>query len=151
MLASAFVFIDVAMNGKIRHAVARRLGCAVQALVLASFALMQGTEVCFCSPDENGPCEECAHGYVHGRAADEDSSSARIESAECDHLKIEMPEVVSVDSDVHLPLVVLFALTYPREQDVSASCVEHVPPCATSPPDPGGVFVDYSVRALQRS
>ena len=139
------------MSRKDRNSVARRLGCAIQAVILMFLAMAQGTEVCFCSFDENDTCEECAHDDWHNHIAIGCSSDVHIESAECDHLKIELPDVESADSDVSLPIVVLFALTYPCELDIVASCVEHVPPCATSPPDPGGLFVDYSVRVLQRS
>ena len=130
----------------------RRFGCAIQALLLMFLAATQGTEVCFCSSDENDSGVECAHvDDHHGFVAEDDSSAVHIEAAECDHLKIEMPDVGLVSSGISLPPVIYVAPPYPSELALAVSPFAYVPPYATSPPDPGGSFVDYSVRALQRS
>lgn len=129
----------------------RRIGCAIQALLPIFLATTQGTEVCFCSFDEDGTCVECAHGDDHALAADDDSSTVHIEAAECNHLKIEMPDVGPSIPDLSLSALFYLAPPYPDELVLVASPFAYVPPCATSPPDPGGRFVDYSVRALLRS
>ena len=130
----------------------RRFGCAIQALLLMFLAATQGTEVCFCSFDENDSCVECAHiDDHHGFVAEDDSSAVHIEASECHHLTIEMPDVGSASSDVFLPTVVYLAPPYPIGLELMALSFAYGPPCATSPPDPGGGFVDYSVRVLQRS
>ena len=125
----------------------RRLACAFQALILTFLALMQGTELCFCSLDEDDPCEECAHGL----SAVAHPPCVHVEAAECDHLKFELPDVESVDSEIAAPSLVHIALPRQDEQNVTASCIAYGQPHATSPPVMGGDFVDYSVRALLRS
>ena len=134
------------------HAAVKRVGCSIQAALLMFLAVAQGTEVCFCSLDENNSCVECASvDDHHGFVAEGDSSAVHIEASECHHLTIEMPDVGSASSNVFLPDVVYLAPPYPSELELTAASIAYVPPCATSPPSPGGSFVDYSVRVLQRS
>jgi len=131
-----------------------RLMGVVLSLLLLTVSVFHGREICFCHEDFDETCqtehclscEPCTPQVTSG-----DVLSLTGEH-DCDHLQIDGVDMLSSSGDSGLYLFGDLVLWIAPADDVPfISQPDGYLPPATAPPDGGGDYLTYRVRALLRS
>lgn len=142
-----------------RRTGASRFVGLVVAASLALLAVLQGDVFCFCATRDGERAHVCPS-EADGSAVSSPGATclagiadgARLVSAPCDHVRVSSPDWFPPHGG--FAVAQSFAFPAPPRSHVAAVSAARAPkdaPRATSPPDPGGGFLLFTIRDHARS